>query len=167
MCCFRKKIEWGKILMNKLNDSFNRLTLLVNERTNEWVCWALPTTVVALQQVIRDTLAALFFHLIASNTCRHLLMFDASARTRHGTSWNCLFVPGILLWQLQVPTLTIPSGLTSSLLIPQLSFTPTSMPHHLCMVHTVTDVTIFFLLFGLWDYWHCGHSWPIVPSLGW
>jgi hypothetical protein len=21
-----------------------------------------------------------------------------------------------------------------------------------------------FFLFGLWDYWHCGHSWPIVPA---
>jgi hypothetical protein len=24
----------------------------------------------------------------------------------------------------------------------------------------------FFLLFGLWGYWHCGHSWPIVPASG-
>jgi hypothetical protein len=23
---------------------------------------------------------------------------------------------------------------------------------------------IFLLLFGLWGYWHCGHSWPIVPA---
>jgi hypothetical protein len=22
----------------------------------------------------------------------------------------------------------------------------------------------FFLLFGLWGYWHCGHSCPIVPA---
>jgi hypothetical protein len=22
------------------------------------------------------------------------------------------------------------------------------------------------LLFGLWGYWHCGHSWPIVPASG-
>jgi hypothetical protein len=21
-----------------------------------------------------------------------------------------------------------------------------------------------FFLFGLWGYWHCGHSWPIVPA---
>jgi hypothetical protein len=21
-------------------------------------------------------------------------------------------------------------------------------------------------LFGLWGYWHCGHSWPIVPASG-
>jgi hypothetical protein len=27
--------------------------------------------------------------------------------------------------------------------------------------------TIFLLLlFGLWGYWHCGHSWPIVPASG-
>jgi hypothetical protein len=26
--------------------------------------------------------------------------------------------------------------------------------------------TIIFFLFGLWDYWHCGHSWLIVPALG-
>jgi hypothetical protein len=25
---------------------------------------------------------------------------------------------------------------------------------------------IFLLLFGLWGYWHCGHSWPIVPASG-
>jgi hypothetical protein len=27
---------------------------------------------------------------------------------------------------------------------------------------------VFFLnfLFGLWGYWHCGHSWPIVPASG-
>jgi hypothetical protein len=24
----------------------------------------------------------------------------------------------------------------------------------------------FIFLFGLWDYWHCGHSWPIVPASG-
>jgi peptide methionine sulfoxide reductase MsrB len=23
-----------------------------------------------------------------------------------------------------------------------------------------------FFLFGLRDYWHCGHSWPIVPASG-
>jgi hypothetical protein len=26
--------------------------------------------------------------------------------------------------------------------------------------------TSFFFLFGLWDYRHCGHSWPIVPASG-
>jgi hypothetical protein len=26
--------------------------------------------------------------------------------------------------------------------------------------------TNFFFLFGLWDYRHCGHSWPIVPASG-
>jgi hypothetical protein len=25
---------------------------------------------------------------------------------------------------------------------------------------------IFLLLFGLWGYWPCGHSWPIVPASG-
>jgi hypothetical protein len=25
---------------------------------------------------------------------------------------------------------------------------------------------IIILLFGLWGYWHCGHSWPIVPASG-
>jgi hypothetical protein len=25
---------------------------------------------------------------------------------------------------------------------------------------------LFLLLFGLWGYWHCGHSWPIVPASG-
>jgi hypothetical protein len=28
--------------------------------------------------------------------------------------------------------------------------------------HEVGDT--FFL--GVWDYWHCGHSWPIVPASG-
>jgi hypothetical protein len=28
------------------------------------------------------------------------------------------------------------------------------------------SIIIFFLLFGLWDYRHCGHSWPIVPASG-
>jgi hypothetical protein len=23
-----------------------------------------------------------------------------------------------------------------------------------------------YILFGLWGYWHCGHSWPIVPASG-
>jgi hypothetical protein len=29
-------------------------------------------------------------------------------------------------------------------------------------------VTIFFFIFffGLWGYWHCGHSWPIVAASG-
>jgi hypothetical protein len=25
---------------------------------------------------------------------------------------------------------------------------------------------MFIFLFGLWGYWHCGHSWPIVPASG-
>jgi hypothetical protein len=25
---------------------------------------------------------------------------------------------------------------------------------------------LLLLLFGLWGYWHCGHSWPIVPASG-
>jgi hypothetical protein len=32
-----------------------------------------------------------------------------------------------------------------------------------CAVHSA--IYIFFL-FGLWDYRHCGHSWPIVPASG-
>jgi hypothetical protein len=27
-------------------------------------------------------------------------------------------------------------------------------------------LTSLFFLFGLWDYRHCGHSWPIVPASG-
>jgi hypothetical protein len=25
---------------------------------------------------------------------------------------------------------------------------------------------VFFILYGLWGFWHCGHSWLIVPALG-
>jgi hypothetical protein len=28
----------------------------------------------------------------------------------------------------------------------------------------VVALLLFILLFGLWGYWHCGHSWPIVPA---
>jgi hypothetical protein len=28
------------------------------------------------------------------------------------------------------------------------------------------DENNIFFLFGLWGYWHCGHSWPIVPASG-
>jgi hypothetical protein len=32
---------------------------------------------------------------------------------------------------------------------------------------TLVSIFYFFLfLFGLWDYRHCGHSWPIVPASG-
>jgi hypothetical protein len=24
----------------------------------------------------------------------------------------------------------------------------------------------YYFLFGLWGYWHCGHSWPIVAASG-
>jgi hypothetical protein len=27
-------------------------------------------------------------------------------------------------------------------------------------------INFFTLLFGLWGYWHCGHSWPSVPASG-
>jgi hypothetical protein len=27
-------------------------------------------------------------------------------------------------------------------------------------------ILIIFLLFGLWGYWHCSYSWPIVPASG-
>jgi hypothetical protein len=30
----------------------------------------------------------------------------------------------------------------------------------------VVKALFFLLLFGLWGYWHCGHSWPIVPASG-
>jgi hypothetical protein len=30
---------------------------------------------------------------------------------------------------------------------------------------TFTDYFLL-LLFGLWGYWHFGHSWPIVPASG-
>jgi hypothetical protein len=37
-------------------------------------------------------------------------------------------------------------------------------------VDVVDIVTIwaayFFFNSGLWGYWHCGHSWPIVPASG-
>jgi hypothetical protein len=25
---------------------------------------------------------------------------------------------------------------------------------------------IYPYFFGLWGYWHCGHSWPVVPASG-
>jgi hypothetical protein len=27
-------------------------------------------------------------------------------------------------------------------------------------------IIIIIILFGLWGYWNCGHSWPIVPASG-
>jgi hypothetical protein len=38
------------------------------------------------------------------------------------------------------------------------------MMYVLCDVET--EVLSIFLLFGLWGYWHCDHSWPIVPASG-
>jgi hypothetical protein len=32
--------------------------------------------------------------------------------------------------------------------------------------HGKEDLLLLLLLFGLWGYWHCGHSWPIVPASG-
>jgi hypothetical protein len=28
------------------------------------------------------------------------------------------------------------------------------------------QMSLYFFLFGLWGYWHCDHSWPIVPASG-
>jgi hypothetical protein len=28
----------------------------------------------------------------------------------------------------------------------------------------VKSPAFFFLILVLWGYWHCGHSWPIVPA---
>jgi hypothetical protein len=36
----------------------------------------------------------------------------------------------------------------------------------ICYQATTTEDTEDFFLFGLLDYWHCGHSWPIVPASG-
>jgi hypothetical protein len=42
----------------------------------------------------------------------------------------------------------------------------------ICKVYQFTELLtssyfiIFLLLFGLWGYWHCGHSWAIVPASG-
>jgi hypothetical protein len=27
-------------------------------------------------------------------------------------------------------------------------------------------LSVLFFLFRLWGYWHCDHSWPIVPASG-
>jgi hypothetical protein len=27
-------------------------------------------------------------------------------------------------------------------------------------------IEVLLLVFGLWGYWQCGHSWPIVPASG-
>jgi hypothetical protein len=32
------------------------------------------------------------------------------------------------------------------------------------LVGEVLVQTFAFFLFGFWGYWHCGHSWPIVPA---
>jgi hypothetical protein len=32
--------------------------------------------------------------------------------------------------------------------------------------HSSFSVRLFFFNSGLWGYWHCGHSWPIVPASG-
>jgi hypothetical protein len=29
-----------------------------------------------------------------------------------------------------------------------------------------SEIQVFFFNSGLWGYWHCGHSWPIVPASG-
>jgi hypothetical protein len=38
------------------------------------------------------------------------------------------------------------------------------------LFRTVSEIELFhctvFFLFGLWGYWHGGHSWPIVPASG-
>jgi hypothetical protein len=36
--------------------------------------------------------------------------------------------------------------------------------HVLIVFKFWSDVGFFF--FGLWGYWHCGHSWPIVSASG-
>jgi hypothetical protein len=33
------------------------------------------------------------------------------------------------------------------------------------MITKIFGIYVFFL-FGLRGYWHCGHSWPIVPASG-
>jgi hypothetical protein len=33
-------------------------------------------------------------------------------------------------------------------------------------IHTKLGMCFFFLVFGLWGYGHCGHSWPVVPASG-
>jgi hypothetical protein len=30
----------------------------------------------------------------------------------------------------------------------------------------LNNIAYNILLFDLWGYWHCGHSWPIVPASG-
>jgi hypothetical protein len=34
------------------------------------------------------------------------------------------------------------------------------------MPNRLVSKYFFILSFGLWGYWHCGHSWPIVPASG-
>jgi hypothetical protein len=53
------------------------------------------------------------------------------------------------------PTFLLPSGLVAQTLTVIL----------LSMRIRNTSSRAFFL-FGLWGYWHCGHSWPMVPASG-
>jgi hypothetical protein len=55
-----------------------------------------------------------------------------------------------------------PSGLQHSALT-------TTLPRdnkYIIMVRYLSIFIFIYLLFGLYGYWHCGHSWPIVPDSG-
>jgi hypothetical protein len=48
-----------------------------------------------------------------------------------------------------------------------------TMENFIHLSFTLTPLTyntklysFFFFGGGLWGYWHCGHSWPIVPASG-
>jgi hypothetical protein len=34
------------------------------------------------------------------------------------------------------------------------------------MLLDIKMIAMSFFNSGLWGYWHCGHSWPIVPASG-
>jgi hypothetical protein len=51
-----------------------------------------------------------------------------------------------------------------------MTFTKKKVPNKIRMIFEgLLEVFIsrfFFLLFGLWGYWHCEHFWPFVPASG-
>jgi hypothetical protein len=94
-----------------------------------------------------------------------------------GHQWNASFcfsffilrysvgVLGRMIRPWQASYLTQTENKNEKACMPRLGFEPTIPAFERAKaVHAF--FLIYFFLFGLWDYRHCGHSWPIVPASG-
>jgi hypothetical protein len=83
------------------------------------------------------------------------ITWNECVERRHGHWCHRISVGLILKWQSRLWLTFLPRAYIKNL-----------AANLMCIRIGLIQPYIFFLNSGLWGYWHCGHSWPIVSDSG-